>query len=429
MEELKEIDTDIKYYKGWKVSRLKNRWMEVFILPEIGGRMMQILSNEYEYLFVNKNLEGQKPHSKTNDDQWENFGGEKIWPGPQGWGSDHMWPGPPDVVLDTGVYQSSVMNVEGNTKISLKSEVEILSGLQIDRTIELNQDCSEIVIHAKMTNHHDAAAEWSVWPVAQMNSADLQSVNRYCVTSPRCLGGNFDKGYTVLHGLVNNPQVRKDEFQNIVLDYQYLVGKIGIDNREGWVAYADRSEGKVAVFLFDYVEGAAYPQDTSVQIWTQGRGMIYSRGQVKSFDDQLITTPPYLEVELLSPLKKIGKGESVEFSYKIRICTIPKMLSVLGNREVGVIAQPLSVKYDDNDIHITGGFGCFYEGLAKLEVMNLRDEVVFERIIGSVDPLQKLHIDEVVGKGEFKEEEWALVILNIYKEGSSTIGELNRIEL
>ena len=74
-------------YKGWKVWSLENRWMKLYIAPRLGGRIIQLEMEDHEFFFVNPLLAGKEPDSTRLGEHggWLNFGGEKIWPAPQGW--------------------------------------------------------------------------------------------------------------------------------------------------------------------------------------------------------------------------------------------------------------------------------------------------------------------------------------------------------
>src|SRR5690606_9267285 len=80
------------------------QFLKVLITPALGGRMMQIELNGHPYFFNNEALLGAVAEDGETD-KWLNYGGEKIWPAPQGWGLPDHWPGPPDPVLDGGAYE------------------------------------------------------------------------------------------------------------------------------------------------------------------------------------------------------------------------------------------------------------------------------------------------------------------------------------
>ena len=94
-------------YRGWKTIRLRNGLVELQVLPDIGGRIIQFKLGSKEFLWVNPRLAGKlpKPNGLAADGGWFNVGGDKLWPAPQGWDSDRQWPGPPDAVLDGQPYR------------------------------------------------------------------------------------------------------------------------------------------------------------------------------------------------------------------------------------------------------------------------------------------------------------------------------------
>jgi hypothetical protein len=101
-------------YHGWKSIRLENEFNRLEITPDLGGRIIQLEFNGAKLFWENPRLYGQSSPETGLDEngEWMNYGGEKIWPAPQGWDNDRQWGGRPDPVLDGGVYQSEIR--EGN---------------------------------------------------------------------------------------------------------------------------------------------------------------------------------------------------------------------------------------------------------------------------------------------------------------------------
>lgn len=89
-------------YQGWKSQCLSNGFIELQVLPDIGGRVIQFKLGDNEFLWVNPQLAGKLPTASglAADGGWFNAGGDKLWPAPQGWDGAAQWPGPPDAVLD-----------------------------------------------------------------------------------------------------------------------------------------------------------------------------------------------------------------------------------------------------------------------------------------------------------------------------------------
>lgn len=425
------LETPVRQYKGWEVRVLENQWIKLYITPELGGRIIQTELDGYGFFFVNPALEGQIPGAdRLSGGTWMNFGGEKIWPAPQGWDSPDLWPGPPDPVLDSGPYtvnENTEWNRSGLELISLEDDH---TGLQIHKNIQLSADRAEISIHATFTNHSQTVREWSIWPVFQLNTADAGLSGRYSVTCPVNPGSLFAGGYKVMHGLVNNPQNKMDETGNLVVDYQYLAGKVGLDSNANWAAFCDNDTGKVFVTTFEYQKNARYPENTSVQIWTQGRGMIYSRNKVIEYPDDAGQNPPYLEIELLSPLYQMQPGEQAHFEYKVMTCTIPARQQVRTVNAWGVVAAPLIAFVSTDGIVITGKFGVFSEGVARITFRNKTGGEILphQRVKEwNVTPLTGLSIVLKMENPVFDQE--VIVCLELFDQEGIFAGELNKTQL
>ena len=125
--------------------------------------------------------------------------------------------------------------------------------------------------------------------------------------------------------------------------------------------------GKTFVASAEYVQGAKYPSNTNVQIWSSGKGAIFSRGVLRIANDDRVNNPPYMEVELLSPLKKIAKGEKVKYTYFMRACTVPSgdsIKSVVGDV---VISQNLSLEKSSDKVRVSAKLGAFAKGKVVLK--------------------------------------------------------------
>ena len=50
-------------YQGWPAEQLTNQWLTLTIVPQLGGRVMQVTFAGHPYLFVNPQLKGKHfPH-------------------------------------------------------------------------------------------------------------------------------------------------------------------------------------------------------------------------------------------------------------------------------------------------------------------------------------------------------------------------------
>lgn len=407
---------DKQNYRGWLAYTLASHFLTVHITPGLGGRMMQVQLGDYPYFFNNQTLHGAIPGNEQAD-QWLNYGGEKIWPAPQGWGLPDHWPGPPDPVLDGGPYDVLAHNSASGNHIRMRSQADPYTGLQIEKDIELSECRSDVSLHATFRNTSAVVRRWSIWPVLQLSTPNPERRTSVvsCAMAPE---SQFSEGYKVMHGLVNNPQFGRDGHNNLLVSYEYIVGKVGLDSRANWVAYTDTLNGYVLVATFRYEENAVYPEGTSVQIWTQGSGQVYSRNEVKNFPNDPATNPPYLEIELLSPLFTLAPGESASFAYQISCCKVPTHYHVIRKTAFSVAVSSLRISMESGKLRIRGKYGVFSKGTLKVEHKDGSALEVLNTITAlEVSPLQPVEIDVYLHEVEIPQGSGMIVQLNLYIQG------------
>jgi len=419
-------------YRGWDTLSLENRWLTVHIVPKLGGRIMQLSLGEDELLFVNRSLEGEADEGLSGKGIWKNFGGEKVWPAPQGWSSEGQWPGPPDPVLDGGEYRCEVKEKGQNEIVSLTSPKDNYTGLQINREISLKDDSSCVHVKVTFSNIKGSPVRWSVWSVCQVALPEESIGGKYKIVTPVSCKSKFNGGYKVLHGLANNPQFTSDKYGNMIVDYQYLVGKVGIDSSEGWVAFVDIQTGKVLVMSFDAEQKDEHPDDASIQIWTQGSGETYARGRVNRYPSDRQLNPPYMEMEILSPLKLIAPAQEYSFSYRMSACTIKRGESIMCANEFGVISKPLTIEQDETDYHISGQYGLFSQGVLKLKLTKRDEKNIMEEYNlyeSTVNPLEGIGVESNLATGEPLIGRDSLLSLELYDLNNHFVGEIDKLKI
>src|SRR5215813_13740370 len=127
-------------YRGWKAQEIRNEWVTLTMVPQLGGRLMQVAFGPHEYLFVNKRYEGKylPPLAPDAPPTWYNYGGDKIWPLPEGRKDEKHWPGPLADPLDDGDYAFSVVSQGETCKVRLDGPPDPRTGLQYSREISLH---------------------------------------------------------------------------------------------------------------------------------------------------------------------------------------------------------------------------------------------------------------------------------------------------
>lgn len=385
-------------YKGWNSIALSNDIIEVQVVPEIGGRVIQFKLKDFEYLWVNDKLSGMLPPQSGvgPNGEWLNYGGDKIWPAPQGWERDDQWPGPPDPVLDGGIYTGILLVGRGNPiEIKLTSPEDKRSGIQFSRTIKVFDNSSRVSFSTTMTNIDTRSRRWGIWQVTQHNTANRtgsgynENIRAYC---PLNLYSIYPRGYSVMFGLADNPSFISDpENKMLRVSYKRLVGKVGIDCSAGWLAVVDGTNGYVFVERFAYFPDKKYPDNASVEFWTNGVGSFFTGKKYNEFKDDPIETPFLMESEVLSPFAELLPGEHYSFHLDWYAARIGDNLPVLGCSDVGVICEPLIARILNGKVLLWGKFGVFYSGKVGMIYYNPSGEEITKiqpnRIISPDQPL------------------------------------------
>ena len=200
-------------YRGWKSSVLRNGLIEVFAVPAAGGRVVQFKLGKDEFLWVNPKLAGKDPPpgGLGPGNTWLNYGGDKLWPAPQGWDNDQQWPGPPDAVLDGSPYHCDVLQSRGGAvSVRLTSGKDPTSGIQFSRRIRIEDGSSHVAFEATMTNIDTKPRRWGIWSHTQLDGGrrDGKGYNAqlvaYCPMNPK---SHFSKGYSVIFGAGRIPRL------------------------------------------------------------------------------------------------------------------------------------------------------------------------------------------------------------------------------
>src|SRR5579863_3753249 len=173
------MSEDLKIRKdaigAWPAVQLSNHLVSLAVVPSIGGRVMELRLGETNVFYGNPRHWGKQAASSdsgaTDIGLWRNYGGSKVWPGPQGWSSDHEWPGPPDPVLDSGPYDCETLRNEEKAAIRLKSQHDEYSGVTLEREIGIARGSSIVRLHHRMRNTSKRPVRWSIWQVTQVDAS------------------------------------------------------------------------------------------------------------------------------------------------------------------------------------------------------------------------------------------------------------------
>ena len=392
-------------YQGWKTLVRSDCAVELQVVPEIGGRVVQFALGGKGFLWTNPQLAGKSPPPTGlgDDGGWLNYGGDKLWPAPQGWDNDSQWPGPPDAVLDGQPYRTEL--IESGTALRLTSRDDPRSGIRFSRTIRLLSGLSGVRFEVTMTNVDSKPRRWGIWAHTQLGAAkgDGSGFNplmrAYCTLNP---SSQFPRGYRVIFGEDDNPSFRADRERGLVcVDYRYRVGKIGVDSRGGWVATVNGESGAVFVQRFVFEPCKEYPDGASVEFWHNGAGKIhaYNKDIVLPADPR--QNPYVFESEVLSPFATLAPGESYMWRYEWFATSIGGDFPVIGCNDSGIIAEPLCASRQGNRWRLRGRFGVFKKSIPVIEWRDAKGCALGRSpVAAEAGPLQELMLDATVAAPE-----------------------------
>ena len=350
-------------FKGWQAQQLSNDWLQLTFVPQLGGRLMQVSFDGHPYLFNNPVYQGKYISPAEADGRWINYGGDKIWPLPEGNEDEQHWQGA-STPLDDASYAFSVVAQGARCTVRLDGPPDPPTGLQYTREISIGSDSPQISFHAITKNFTGHSITWSVQSVSQYNLADAKDPKQYnhdfWVMTPLNPNSSYLLGYHARDGLANDPAygVKDGQFR---LNWKYLESEVWLDTTAGWVAVIDGATQYAMVEKTKYIAGADYPSKASLIVYKNGPTVeLNAQGMPYLSSTDLNKTPYYTEVELNSPQAVLGPGESYAFD----TTWFPSRLSheFTTVTEAGMVGKPLTAHRNGAQIDLAGDFGVFYPG-------------------------------------------------------------------
>jgi hypothetical protein len=416
-------------FRNWNSTQLRNDFIQVNVTPQLGGRILGYQLGDHAFLWANPALQGQlpPPSGLGADGAWLNWGGDKLWPAPQGWKGVEEWPGPPDPVLDGSPQVAKVLERrDASIALELTSPKDARTGIQFSRVIRIFDGTSRVNVVAKMANISTRPIRWGIWTVTQLDAGNRLGSDwnpNFYTYAPLNPESRFPHGYRVLFGEASNPEIQLDDVHRLLrLQYKRIVGKVGIDSPDGWLANVDGSAGYVFVQSFNFQRNAVYPDGSSVEVWTNGLGTIEAWGRTVHMETDPIDNPYVVESELVSPYAALAPGQQSEFSYDWFSANIGGSYPILSCGKYGCSCQQFSAKRNGSQISLVGRFGVFYEGNLEIEFVDAHGHPVGrQKFLGQVSPLRPLVLDSVPVKAPANAVAARLVV---YRSSRVRLGEL-----
>ena len=385
-------------YKGWQAQQISNRWVQLIIVPQNGGRLMQVTFAGHAYLFVNPKLAGK--YFPPSSSQWFNYGGDKLWLLPEGNNDEQHWVGNSDV-LDDGPFTFRKLSEGQRCEVELTGPSDPQTGIQFTRTIRLDADSPRIGFHASMKNTTGHTLEWSMQSVSQYDTSasGAQSPEHagemnhdFWTFTPANRNSSYLNRYHVRFGPAENPAVSVRDDDLFTVHYVHMAAELWLDSTEGWLAVVDGKTQYAMVERFQYDVNKPYPGKASVIFWTNGPEIRLKSDGNPSLSADPDASPYYLEAELNSPMCRLRPGES---------CTLETEWfptrsgsEFHGVTDAGIVMRPLRATVTEiGKIKISGSFGVFYSGRAIAHFYDEHGNSVGTTPIVEVDPNKALSLD------------------------------------
>ena len=374
-------------YLGWKAEELSNPWLKLEIVPQIGGRLIQVTFGGHDFLYVNPSVQGKVVSPETTGFEDRNYGGDKIWPMPEGNQDEEHWSGGGN--LDGAPFTLQVLSTGPTCAVRLTGPVDPEIGQRYIRDISIGPDTPVISFHVVMQNMSGYPRTWSEQTITEYPTSRPPGSNNdntkfwgFTEVNPTSV---YLNGYHVRTGPADNPAftVKDGTFR---VHWNNIMQEVWIDSPSGWLAAVDGSTRYTMVERHRIDPTAVYPGKATIIFYSTGEDTPPApKGQG--------TEPregPFVEAEMNGPMVELAPGESYAMDtqwYPTRMGEDFKTTTYSG-----VIGTPLTATATPGGLELSGSFGVFYAGdlVAHLYGRGVRTTVKLMSVVPT-EPVQ-LHI-------------------------------------
>ena len=353
-------------YKGWHAQQISNRWVQLTVVPQNGGRLMQVVFAGHSYLFVNPKYEGK--YLPPSSGEWFNYGGDKIWLLPEGTttntlgrrlGCDRRQP----VFLSKGFGRATVRNrTYGPGRSPHRGPVRAHhpAGSRFAANLLSRQHEEH---HRAQPGMVDAIGLAIRYERSNPASPGVRSgINHdFRTFTPANPSSSYLNRYHVRFGPAENRAASIRDDGLFTLRYVHMAAELWLDSTAGWLAVVDGTSRYGMVERFQFDESRAYPGKASIIFWTNGPAVKLSAEGMASMPADDDSSPYYLEAEVNSPLCRLRPGESCNLDTEWFPTRAGSEFH--GVTEAGLVASPLRAsRLESGKLKLSGSFGVFFTG-------------------------------------------------------------------
>jgi hypothetical protein len=249
---------------------------EVIVTTDIGPRIL------HYGLVGGENMLGECADDKTETElgEFRPYGGHRLWTAPEAM--------PRSYAPDNDPVEFEFRNERA---IRLVPPVEKWAGVQKELEVELDGKGNATLRH-RVTNLNAWRVEMAAWGLTIMRGGGVAIIPQEAYAPhPEIL---LPVRSLALWSYTDMSDPRLSFGRELILvrtdERATAPQKIGVTNKRGWAGYL--SGQTLFVKRFDYTEGASYPDD--------------------GCNTEVFTAGSFIELESLSPLKQLERGETIE---------------------------------------------------------------------------------------------------------------------
>ncbi len=384
-------------YQGWEAQEVRNEWVTLTFVPKLGGRLMQVEFEGHPYLFVNPRFRGKYVSPEEAKGGWINYGGDKIWPMPEGDQDEHHWV-LASTALDDLPYGFKVLEQGTRCVVRLTGQADTITGLQYERTISVAGDSPQIDFHAVMKNASAKPILWSVQSVSQYDLGNHENGADYnhelWAYAPVRGDSPYPDGYHVRSGLADDPSfsVADGMFR---LHWMYFENEVWVDSRAGWLTVYDKEAKYGMVERFSYDAKGDYPGKATVIFYKNGPAVRFDKeGRASLPATTLAMTPYYMEAEINSPIVPLEPGATYAMDTTwnpVRMTDAPR--TVTG---AGVVSERLRVTRQGSGAMVSGRVTPFARGAVALVWVGRDGRELGRRVLKQGGPGEEVAVGEMM---------------------------------
>jgi hypothetical protein len=233
--------------------------------------------------------------------EWRPYGGHRLWIAPENMPLSYAPDNAPiEYFIESDFSARFVQPLENATQ----TQKEIL--------VTLSEKGSAAIVEHRITNRGNAEIELSAWALTIMRGggeAIIPNEPFHPYSGENLLPVRSAAFWSYTDLTDARWRLEKDFIRLRIDENRHEPQKIGVLNRQGWTAY--QWQNLLFVKRFDFIETAVYPDmNSNTEVYTAGS---------------------FVEVESLSPLRKLAPGESLVYTERWQLFENAEIIDVMAS--------------------------------------------------------------------------------------------------